>query len=119
MLHFYLLIQLLVHPESLHQIVASQDGGGSQTTPDSALDKVLQKLEELKLGIPQSCTDSLNTIVKDQLVLDRIKVLRNNYDLMLNWTGTEKKAFEDNIRKKALEKHISKQMRVYKQITFL
>ena len=88
---------------SLHQIVASQDGGGSQTTPDSALDKVLQKLEELKLGIPQSCTDSLNTIVKDQLVLDRIKVLRNNYDLMLNWTGTEKKAFEDNMRKKALE----------------
>ena len=86
---------------SLHQIVTGKEG--SQTQSDSALDKVLQRLEELKLGIPQNCADSLNSIVKDQLVLDRIKVLRNNYELMLDWTRAEKKVFEDNMRKKALE----------------
>ena len=75
----------------LHAIVHKEE---SNTNPDTVVDEVLQELEQLKLGISQKYVELLSASVKDEKVLNRLKVLKKNYyNLDNGWSDDEKRTF--------------------------
>ena len=75
----------------LHAIVHKEE---SNTNPDTVVDEVLQVLEQLKLGISQKYVELLGVFVKDEKVLNRLKVLKKNYyNLDNGWSDDEKRTF--------------------------
>ena len=75
----------------LHAIVHKEE---SNTNPDTVVDEVLQELEQLKLGISQKYVELLSASVKDEKVLNRLKVLKKNYyNLDNDWSDDEKRTF--------------------------
>ena len=75
----------------LHAIVHKEE---SNTNPDTVVDEVLQELEQLKLGISQKYVELLSVSVKDEKVLNRLKVLKKNYyNLDNGWSDDEKRTF--------------------------
>ena len=75
----------------LHVIVHKEE---SNTNPDTVVDEVLQELEQLKLGISQKYVELLSVSVKDEKVLNRLKVLKKNYyNLDNGWSDDEKRTF--------------------------
>ena len=75
----------------LHVIVQKEE---SNTNPDTVVDEVLQELEQLKLGISQKYVELLSVSVKDEKVLNRLKVLKKNYyNLDNGWSDDEKRTF--------------------------
>ena len=75
----------------LHAIVHKEE---SNTNPDTVVDEVLQVLEQLKLGISQKYVELLSVSVKDEKVLNRLKVLKKNYyNLDNGWSDDEKRTF--------------------------
>ena len=75
----------------LHAIVHKEE---SNTNPDTVVDEVLQELEQLKLGISQKYVELLSVSVKDEKVLNRLKVLKKNYyNLDTGWSDDEKRTF--------------------------
>ena len=75
----------------LHAIVHKEE---SNTNPDTVVDEVLQVLEQLKLGISQKYVELLGVFVKDEKVLNRLKVLKKNYyNLDNDWSDDEKRTF--------------------------
>ena len=75
----------------LHAIVHKEE---SNTNPDTVVDEVLQELEQLKLGISQKYVELLGVFVKDEKVLNRLKVLKKNYyNLDNGWSDDEKRTF--------------------------
>ena len=75
----------------LHAIVHKEE---SNTNPDTVVDEVLQELEQLKLGISQKYVELLGVFVKDEKVLNRLKVLKKNYyNLDNDWSDDEKRTF--------------------------
>ena len=75
----------------LHVIVQKEE---SNTNPDTVVDEVLQELEQLKLGISQKYVELLSASVKDEKVLNRLKVLKKNYyNLDNGWSDDEKRTF--------------------------
>ena len=75
----------------LHAIVHKEE---SNTNPDTVVDEVLQELEQLKLGISQKYVELLGVFVKDEKVLNQLKVLKKNYyNLDNGWSDDEKRTF--------------------------
>ena len=78
-----------------------QNGASMEENADQVLDRVLRKMEQMKLGFPSHTATGLSTIVKDENVLERIKVLENNYNTIQEiWPNPEEgKKFIFDLRK--------------------
>ena len=94
-----------------------QNGASMEENADQVLDKVLTKMEQMKLGFPSHTATGLSTIVKDENVLERIKVLENNYNTIQEiWPNPEEgKKFILDLRKPYLRSSF-KSKRVQKSL---
>ena len=71
---------------------------------DDRIDKVLQELEKMKLGIPETAAKELKERITNEAIVKRIDVLQKNYGMIKElWSSDEGIAFDTSLRKKVMD----------------